>query len=196
MVEGQKMAKSTGNFFTLRDLLEKGWTGREVRYAVMSVNYRLPLNFTFEGLEAARKSLRRIDEWVRRLESLATTVADDSQWPALEQFQAAMDYDLNISAALGHLFVLIYETNVRMDAVDLGNGEATRLLQVWETMNRVLGIVNPTDEIPAGVASLVKERDTARIAKNWPESDRLRDEIIAQGWAVKDTKEGTKITKN
>jgi len=68
MVDGQKMAKSAGNFYTLRDLLDKGWTGREIRYALITVNYRLPLNFTFDGLAAARSALQRIDEWTARLE--------------------------------------------------------------------------------------------------------------------------------
>src|SRR5205814_8105257 len=71
MVEGQKMGKSAGDFYTLRDLLAKGWTGREIRYALITVNYRLPLNFTFEGLAAARSALGRIDEWVARLEERA-----------------------------------------------------------------------------------------------------------------------------
>jgi cysteinyl-tRNA synthetase len=71
MVQGQKMAKSAGNFYTLRDLTAKGWTGREIRYALISVNYRLPLNFTFDGLAAARSALARIDEWVARLTTLA-----------------------------------------------------------------------------------------------------------------------------
>jgi cysteinyl-tRNA synthetase len=85
MVEGQKMAKSLGNFFTLRDLLDKGWTGREIRYALISVNYRLPLNFTFDGLAGARSALQRIDEWVARLSEYATS----SQQPATSDRLAA-----------------------------------------------------------------------------------------------------------
>src|SRR5436190_5413048 len=113
MVEGQKMSKSLGNFYTLRDLLEKGFTGRELRYALLTVNYRLPLNFTIKGLEGARASLERIDDWVRRLESKAGS-ASPTPTPLTareEEFFKALDEDLNISGALGELFDLIRESN-------------------------------------------------------------------------------------
>ena len=71
MVEGQKMAKSLGNFYTLRDVIAKGYNGREVRYALMRVHYRAPLNFTWEGMEEAREALGRIDDWVARLRAQA-----------------------------------------------------------------------------------------------------------------------------
>lgn len=195
MVEGQKMAKSAGNFHTLRDLLEKGWTGREVRYALLSVNYRLPLNFTFEGLAATRKSLQRIDEWVRRLESLATGPAQPHELAARTGFDDSLDDDLNISGALGHLFILINESNALMDAGGLSPGAATSLLQRWQAMNSVLGIVKPPADIPPEITAMVGERNAARAAKNWAESDRLRDLIQSQGWTVKDSKEGTRVTK-
>ena len=76
------MSKSLGNFFTLRDLLDKGFSGRELRYALIQVNYRLPLNFTFDGLREARQSLLRIDEWIRRLQDIAGDAAPDSQFAA------------------------------------------------------------------------------------------------------------------
>src|SRR5215210_8797021 len=103
MVEGQKMSKSAGNFYTLRDLLAKGWTGRELRYALISVNYRLPLNFTFDGLAAARSALQRIDEWMRRIAECGSRIAESAN-PATsnssraEKFFEALDDDLNISA--------------------------------------------------------------------------------------------------
>ncbi|MEO7933635.1 MAG: cysteine--tRNA ligase [Chthoniobacterales bacterium] len=195
MVEGQKMSKSAGNFYTLRDLLEKGWTGREVRYALLSVNYLLPLNFTCEGLEAARKTLQRIDNWVRRVEELAIAPADETIWKNAVEFHSTLDHDLNISGALGHLFVLINESNARMDAGQLTSSAAASLLQAWESMNRVLAITKPSDELPQEIAELLAERNAARLEKNWPESDRLRDLIQSKGWAVKDSKAGTKLTK-
>lgn len=195
MVEGQKMAKSAGNFYTLRDLLEKGWTGREVRYALLSVNYLLPLNFTFDGLEAARKTLQRIDNWVRRIKELASDSADATTWPAVNQFHGNLDHDLNISGALGHLFILINETNAQMDAGNLTPATAASLLAAWESINRVLGIAQPVAEIPPEVLALADQRTAARAAKNWPESDHLRDLIATHGWTVKDSKTGTKLTK-
>ena len=195
MVEGQKMSKSAGNFYTLRDLLEKGWTGREVRYALLSVNYLLPLNFTFEGLEAARKSLQRIDNWVSRVEELATQPADTTEWPSIVLFHQSLDHDLNISGALGHLFTLISETNVQMDSGLLTPAAATSLLKNWDSMNRVLALTKSVSEVPAEVLALVEERATARAAKNWPECDRLRDLILSNGWTVKDTKQGAALSQ-
>src|SRR5450432_849365 len=113
MVDGQKMSKSLGNFYTLRDLLAKSFTGREVRFALLTANYRLPLNFTLPGLESARSALHRIDEWVERITSRAAGAAPESTALAklVEQFFAALDEDLNISGALGYLFDLIRESN-------------------------------------------------------------------------------------
>ena len=190
------MSKSAGNFYTLRDLLEKGWTGREVRYALLSVNYLLPLNFTFEGLEAARKTLQRIDNWVQRVQELATQPADDSKWPQIDRFHESLDHDLNISGALGHLFVLINETNTAMDADQLTPAASASLLAGWESIDRVLAITKPVSEIPQEVLALVEERNLARANKNWSESDRLRDLILSIGWTVKDSKEGAKLTKS
>ncbi|MEO7318219.1 MAG: cysteine--tRNA ligase [Chthoniobacteraceae bacterium] len=94
MVEGQKMSKSLGNFYTLRDLLAKGWTGREVRYALLTVNYRLPLNFTIAGLEGARSALKRIDEWVERLTDYMKPQSD-------EEITATVSVNLNEVSRLG-----------------------------------------------------------------------------------------------
>src|SRR6202051_1591761 len=105
LVDGQKMSKSLGNFYTLPDVLEKGYTGREIRYALMRVHYRAPLNFTWDGMEEARQSLGRIDEWLRRLrEAGRTGNLASNRAVAIEddKFAAALDDDLNISAALGH----------------------------------------------------------------------------------------------
>src|SRR5204862_155339 len=106
MVEGQKMAKSLGNFYTLRDVLAKGYSGREVRYALMRVHYRAPLNFTWEGMEEARVALARVDDWVRRLgekageEENVQRPTSNAQRP-MEEFDAALDDDLNISGPPG-----------------------------------------------------------------------------------------------
>jgi cysteinyl-tRNA synthetase len=196
MVEGQKMAKSLGNFYTLRDLLEKGWTGREVRYALLTVNYRLPLNFTFDGLAAARAALGRIDEWTERLAEYAGPHSPEptALSTARDKFFAALDDDLNISGAMGHLFVLIRDANAAMDARALTQAQAAQLLADWQKMNSVLVLERGALVIPAEVTLLVEQRQQARAAKNWGESDRLRDEIGAHGWIVKDTKDGPKLT--
>ena len=198
MVDGQKMSKSLGNFYTLRDLLAKGWSGREVRYALLTVNYRLPLNFTISGLEAARAALRRIDEWVQRLSELGRGVESqhsDYKIHVDRFFDAGLDDDLNISGAMGHLFDLIRESNRAMDDKSLTAGEAVALLREWERINHVLAFERETVATPAEVLALVAKREEARAAKDWAESDRLRERIAGLGWNVKDTKDGPKLTE-
>jgi len=202
MVEGQKMSKSLGNFYTLRDILAKGWTGREIRYALISVNYRLPLNFTFGGLAAARSALQRIDEWVGRIAECGTRKAevskpsfDSASEQSNEGFFTALDDDLNISGALGQLFETIRETNRALDNGELAPAAARALIDWWNRVNAVLGFEPDSVETPAEVLALAEQRKTARASKDWAGSDRIRDEIAALGWQVKDTKDGQKLTK-
>ncbi len=195
MVEGQKMSKSLGNFYTLRDLLEKGWTGREIRFALITVNYRLPLNFTFAGLEGARAALARIDEWVARLREKSAGSAEATPVAAhADQFFTALDDDLNISGAMGHVFDLIRESNRALDEGSLTSGQAAALTEKWTLINRVLAFEREAAAIPAEVLALVEQRQQIRAAKEWKKSDELRDAITALGWTVKDTKEGPKLT--
>ena len=193
-VEGSKMAKSAGNFFTLRDLMERGWSGREVRYALISVKYREPLNFTFEGLAAARSALQRLDEWSTRLSELATGDSRESPIETGDAFGEALDDDLNISAALAVIFDRIRTTNRRMDEGLLPPGEARSLLKWIEGVNSVLGFEADAETISPQVTDLLTRRAEARAAKEWKLSDTLRDEILAAGWTVKDTKDGQKLT--
>ena len=197
LVEGQKMSKSLGNFFTLRDLLDKGFSGRELRYALIRVNYRLPLNFTFDGLREARQSLLRIDEWVRRLQDIADEAAPDLQFPQAksENFFDALDDDLNISAALAEVFDQIRESNGSIDRNELTAGQAAALLGWWEGINQVLQLHEAKQSIPQNVTTLLKKRAEVRAEKNWSQSDALRAEIESLGWFVKDTKDGQKPTK-
>ncbi|CAN5498048.1 cysteine--tRNA ligase [soil metagenome] len=193
LVDGQKMSKSLGNFHTLRDVLEKGYSGREVRYALIRVHYRAPLNFTWEGMDEARQALGRIDEWLRRL---GESAAAATEAPEIEddKFSEALDDDLNISAALGHLFEQIRESNRELDR-GIEPARARAWLNWWERINRVLALAAVEEETPAEIQQLAEERTQARLAKNWQKSDELRDAIQAQGWAVRDTKEGQVVTR-
>lgn len=196
MVEGRKMSKSEGNFFTFRDLQGKGWNGREVRYVLLSVKYREPLNFTFEGLEAARKAISRYDAWVERLRSSAN--ATPEPLPAEldpEKFGAALDDDLNISAALGAVFDLIRDSNRLLDADQLTPGQTRSLLAWQERIESVLAIGAEDEGIPDEVKELADRRTQARADKDWALSDVLRDQLLALGWQVKDTKDGPKLTR-
>jgi cysteinyl-tRNA synthetase len=201
MVEGSKMAKSAGNFFTLRDLLEKGWTGREVRYALISVHYRGALNFTMEGLAAARTTLARLDAWRERLlekaqETAGSESAVDAPHAATEGFFTALDDDLNISGAMAVLFETLRESNRSMDEGRLTPPQARGLLAWLARVDGVLAL-QPDDvaAIPQEVEELLTDRAAARAAKEWKKSDELRDQIAARGWVVKDTKDGQKIIK-
>ena len=200
LVDGQKMSKSLGNFYTLPDLLERGYTGREIRYSLMRVHYRAPLNFTWEGMEEARQALARIDDWLERLHE---TVADKIDPPKADKidlqpgarFEEALDDDLNISAALGFLFESIRETNRALDRNELGAAAANAWLQWWERIESVLVIQPEVASLPAAIAALAEARMQARLAKDWRKSDELRDELSARGWEARDTKDGQKVTR-
>ena len=186
-VNGEKMSKSAGNFFTLRDLIAKGWTGREIRYVLVNAHYRTGLNFAFDALEDARKSLERIDRCVA-----TATDGEPPEWATkfLGEFTDAVNDDLNIPKAFASLFGLVRETNAH------GGGP---VLSVFRRMDEVLGVIffgkSAAAEVPAEIQALLDRRAEARAAKNWAESDRLRDELSAAGWTVKDSKEGQSVSR-
>ena len=181
-VNGEKMSKSLGNFFTLRDLIDKGWKGREIRYVLINAHYRSGLNFAFSALEDARKALAKIDACVEK-----ATDGEAPDWAKLRlaEFTAAVNDDLNMPKAFAALFDLVRETNAH------GGGS---VLGVFKRMDEVLGLIffekSAKADIPSEVQKLLDERAEARKAKDWALSDRLRDEIAALGWLVKDSREG------
>ena len=181
-VNGEKMSKSLGNFFTLRDLLAKGYAGREIRYVLVNAHYRSGLNFAFTALDDARKALEKIDRCVDRATDGAVP-----EWAQrhLDDFAAAVNDNLNLPRALAALFALVRDAN--------GKGGAG-VLPVFRKMDEVLGVIffgkSGREAVPAEVQSLLDARAEARRAKNWAESDRLRDAIAAMGWAVTDSREG------
>ena len=201
-VNGEKMSKSAGNFFTLRDLIEKGWSGREIRYVLVNAHYRQGLNFAFSALEDARKSLERIDRCVDALAAAANGVAagEVPEWAAksLEDFTVAVNDDLNTPKAFAALFELVRHANAQMQG-GISPDHAAAALEVLRKMDSVLGVVffgkAAKAEVPADIQALLDQRAEARKAKNWAESDRLRDEIAAAGWLVKDSKDGQTVTK-
>ncbi len=203
-VNGEKMSKSAGNFFTLRDLIEKGWSGREIRYVLVNAHYRQGLNFAFSALEDARKSLARIDTCVDALERLAGGAGAGGPVPefaqnALAEFTAAINDDLNTPKAFAALFELVRHANAWMQGGDVPPASAAAILGVFRRMDSVLGVIffgkSEKAEVPPEIQALLNQRAEARKAKNWAESDRIRDEIAAAGWVVKDSRDGQSVTR-
>jgi cysteinyl-tRNA synthetase len=209
LVEGKKMSKSLGNYFTLRDLLEKGFSGREVRYLLLTAHYRETFNFTIGGLQGAKAALGRIDECVGKLRELvagapparagqAVAPAEgDAGAPLVAGFAGALADDLNISAAWAAVFKWVSEINRRLAGNSLTAPEAAAALAAWAKVDLVLGIDAKTEsgEIPAEIAALLEARQAARRAKEFQRSDALRDELKARGWVIEDTPKGPKLKK-
>jgi len=197
LVDGQKMSKSLGNFYTIPDLLAKGYTGREIRYALIRVNYRTQLNFTWDGMKEARESLGRIDDWLERLREVAGDKKGNTkiEMQLGHEFEDALDDDLNISAALGFLFETIRETNRAMDEKNLDMKTGAGWLNWWNRINQVLDFESDETALPEDVAKLAEARVEARLAKDFRKSDELRDKLNALGWEARDTKDGQKITR-
>jgi cysteinyl-tRNA synthetase len=152
-------------------------------------------------MNEARESLARIDEWLARLRQIAKSGKVQHPTPNAQRpttaFEDALDDDLNISAALGFLFESIRETNRAMDQNEMDAASASAWLDWWKRVNSVLDLEAETDVvIPHEVLQLAEERENARREKNWKRSDELRDRISSVGWAVRDTKDGPKLTRS
>jgi cysteinyl-tRNA synthetase len=206
LVEGRKMSKSLGNFFTLRDLLAKGFTGREVRYLLLTAHYRETFNFTLDGLAGAKTALARIDECVGKLRELGAsgTVPASSKQPAdtvvgvplVDNFTTAISDDLNISAAWGAVFEWVRETNKKLAENSLSATAAAANLAAWGKIDSVLGISVKTEtEVPAEILALAEARTEAKKAKDFKRADALRDELKAKGWVIEDSPKGIKLKK-
>lgn len=201
IVDGRKMSKSLGNFYTLRDLLKKGFSGREVRYMLLNSHYRTPLNFTLEGLEASKVTLRRIDDFVFRLANIETKASYGEEKileeKAKDKFYLALADDLNISIALAALFDFMKEINILCDNQKIGAEEAGRVISFLKELDQVLGILLPEakQQISKEVEDAVAQREKAREEKNWRLADEMRDYILKMGYIVEDTLNGPRLKK-
>jgi cysteinyl-tRNA synthetase len=201
LVDHRKMSKSLGNFYTLRDLLKKGYTGAEIRYLLLSTHYRTQLNFTMQGLDAARSSLQRIGDFILRLLAMdgqaSSGVAQNLLERADLRFKAALADDLNISLALAALFDLIREINALLDQGKMGKNDAEATLALFSSWNAPLGVLplEPQSEIPAELEALLHSREEARRQKNFQKSDQMRDAILSRGYLIEDTPQGARLKK-
>lgn len=196
LVEGKKMSKSLGNFFTLRTLLERGYSGREVRQLLLSAHYRETFNFTLEGLQAARAALVRIDECLAKLQELASGAQAAPDDALTAKFSGALDDDLNMSSAWGIVFDWVRDMNRRLSENGISAQGAAAALAAWDRVDQVLGVGRPSlAEAPADIVELVAARQSARKAKDFKRADAIRDELKAKGWTIEDTAKGPRPKK-
>ena len=200
LVEGQKMSKSLGNFYTLRDVLKKAYSSAAVRYLLLSTHYRQQLNFTFKGLAASEESVERLQEAVRKLKGAKGKRSDEGITlmiaKAREKFNEAMDDDLNISGALAVVFGFVKDINKSLDA-GVGGSDADDALTLLEDFDEVLGVMDFAEDISltAGQRQLIQQREQLRKRGNFSEADRIRAELRQQGIQLDDTAEGVKWKK-
>ena len=190
MVNGEKMSKSLGNFFTLRDLEAQGRSGREIRYVLMGTHYRKKLNFTFPAMDGAKIAYERLGEALLRHKGANAAIPQEKLVAYMKEFTDYVTDDLNIPGALGTLWTMlketpsnaVYEAALKMDEVF-----GLQLAQIQPQVKQI--------EVPQDVKDLAERRLAAKQAKDWAAADALRAEITAKGYAVKDTKDGYTIEK-
>jgi cysteinyl-tRNA synthetase len=198
LVEGEKMSKSKGNFYTLRDLMDRGYSPRTIKFALSSSYYRHPFNFTLSGLEGCGATLQRIDDFRNRLLEVESVpgrgTIEEIVGKSENEFTAAMDDDLNSPRALAALFEMIRDVNRLLDAdKGIGQSEKESLFRFIDRVDRVFDIF-PFEEavLPEKISRLIQKREEARDRKDYTTADRLRDEIATEGYILEDTAKGVK----
>ncbi len=199
LVEGRKMAKKFGNFYTLRDLLKRGYDPIVIRYLLLSTHYRAQLNFTFEGLDAAHAAVERLRNFVRRLQDAEGKGSGEKAAELLRGVQAgfgcAMDDDLNVSVALAALFDFVREVNALLDAGVVSRSEADEVSAFMKKLDGVLGVIGEAEReeaLPKEAEELIAKREEARKAKDWATADALRVRLREMGVVVEDTPLGVR----
>ncbi len=197
VVNGEKMSKSKGNFFTLRDLLDRGHDPQAIRYLLVSQHYRMPLNFTMDGIAWAASNLDRLGDCVRRLEGKFPPGTDEalSRVSAGKrgQFYEAMDDDLNSATALGFLFELVREINTAADRGSLGEENARELKTFFSEISSVFGFhLGAAPDLDEEVEARIREREALRTARKFAEADAIRDELLRRGILLEDTPSGVR----
>ncbi|MEM3737444.1 MAG: cysteine--tRNA ligase [Candidatus Bathyarchaeia archaeon] len=202
LVDGRKMSKSLGNFYTLRDLLDKGYSPAAIRYVLLSTHYRRYLNFTFQSLDAATSTLERVGEFFTKLREASgggRSREINGLLEAVERgFCEAMDDDLDINTALAHLFKFIRRVNVLLREGTVSKGDAEKIHSLMMSLNRVLGIIDGVpvaESLPEEILDMIKRREEARRRKDWATADQLRSLLQGRGIILEDTPTGVKVKK-
>ena len=197
LVEGKKMAKRLHNYYTLKDLMAKGYDPTAIRYLMMSAHYRQQINFTFEGLEAARKTLERLTNFVNRLLETNGKPAGDKinqlNEGVQKGFEAAMDDDLNVSVALAHLFDFVRDVNNLLDNGEVSKEEGKGICDLMSKFDKVLGVIGQVKEkekLSKEAEELINRREDARKNKDWKTADQIRDQLKTMGIVIEDTAQG------
>ena len=197
LVDSQKMSKSLGNFFTIRDILDKGYKPEALRYVLISSHYRQKLNFTLNRLDDAQKAINKLRELNRRLSNVNSEGESDSSKIeeinnlVIEQFRLSLEDDLNISEALGALYKWVNKVFVLLDSNNINKIESKACIEVLSRIDLVLGVVDSKSDLSPEMKKLISDRELARKNKDWQESDRIRDLLKSKGVLIEDTPEGT-----
>lgn len=198
--DNEKMSKSKGNFYTLRDLFAKGYDPIAIRYLLLSVHYRSPLNFTLEGLQQAESAVRRLRDFYQRLQKVQGGTYNSGLFyntmAAEDMFKQFLDDDLNISPALAAVFGLMKETNIALEKNALDNKNVKEIMRIFFKFDSILGILG-TEEILLSkeIDNLIKIRESARKRKDFKEADTIRKEIFEKGFVLEDTSDGPRVKK-
>ena len=196
-VEGEKMSKSLGNFYTLRDLLDRGLDPMAIRYTLLASHYRQPMNFTFDAVEAAAGAVERLNEFIRNMRAKSGEGEDPRVGELIDtmkaDFEREMDDDLNIAPALAHLFEFIRQVY----KLDVGAADARRCADAVREIDAVLGVLTDEgaeggDALDAEIEALIEERQQARAERDYARADAIRDDLAARGIILKDTPEGVR----
>ena len=200
LVEGQKMSKSAGNFYTLRDLIEKGYDKSAIRFLLLSFHYRTKLNFSLERLQEASKSIQRIQNLVNRILEILDAVEIQGSpmgysMHNYDEFLKCISDDLNTPKALGSIFDYVKEINQKLDEGFISSDELLDVLRYLKKINILLDVLHFERETPINdeeINHLIEKRNLARKDKNFKLSDDIRDELLAKGIIIEDTKSGVK----
>ncbi len=195
VVDSKKMSREAGNRVTLKDLVSKGYTAREVRFMLLSVHYRKPLNFSYKRLESVRTALRRLDEFTCKLNCLPPGIPHPEVAAFVstmeKQFFEAMGDDLNISKGMSGIYNFIRKVNPILQVNHLDKDQKTYILESLNKINQVLNIFRLSGcPLAPDVNALIKRREEARLKKDWQAADAARSELAKKGITVIDTENG------
>ena len=202
LVDNQKMSKSLGNFYTIRDLIKKGYSAESIRYTLISTHYRQKLNFTLEKLTNSQKSINKINELKRRVQLISSSKIDGRDFKEessnmILEFSNCLKNDLNISGALGEMFIWINQAFKELDNDNVSSKGSLSIVQALRSIDQVLGVLNQKNntEDEGQIANLLEKRAAARENKDWGLADQIREEIDTLGYTVEDTDQGPIIKR-